>query len=243
LIYLRLLFSAPHLDHEPIYGIDSDDEIHAFWKKCIRDKIISKYNGLGRKEKHDETVLRAKVMLLKYQLLRVYEERTGLRLKSTTKERIFTNDVSDITINDVDVINYDGLEVKNVNLWDKYKDFFTSSGSTIMDEIQKDMQYSLIKTPEYCNGLSTLMCTDVYRSKYPFSAGYTLLGRHNNLVSKKELARRLDYIMSWDYVGDENAKVKLQSLECININVRPYGETPDSQLSAHFPVVAEFAIK
>jgi len=242
LIYLRLLFCSKNLDHDPIYGIEAENEVDAFWRKCIQDQIISKYDGLLQKEKESRVLIREKVLLCKYQLIRIFEDRTGLRLKSSSKERLFANDKPEISLNDVDVTNYDGLEVNNVNLWEQFREFFSSSGSVIMDEIQKDMQFSLIKTPEYCNALSTLMCADVYRAKHPFLAGYTVLGKYNNLVSKKDWTRRVDYILSWDYLGDENAKVKLQPLECTSIIVRPFGDTADTQLSAHFPIEAELSI-
>jgi len=241
LIFLRLLFCSPNLDHDPIYSAGEDNETDVFWRK-IQQQIITKYDGLAEKEMQSPLVIRDQVLLYKYQVLRIFEERTGLRLKSSSKERLFLNTESAITLDDVDVVNYDGLELNNVVLWKQFKEFFSASGSAILDEIQKDVQFSLIKTPEYCNALSSLMCADVYRTKHPFMAGYTVFGKHNNLVPKKDWARRVDYVMSWDFLGDENAKVKLQALDCKAIRVRPFGDTADTQLSGHFPLEAEFSI-
>jgi len=38
-------------------------------------------------------------------------------------------------------------------------------------------------------------------------------------------------------------RVKLQPMQCATIKVKPFGETPLEQASAHFALQAEFALK
>jgi len=242
LIYLRLLFGSRFLEHEPIYGHEGVSDTDAFWKKIWGDFIATKYNEkiLPAKQKN----LREKVLLYKYQLVRMYEHVTGIRLKSSSKERIIIQDRPNFSLADVDMNYSDGIDVNNVALWEKFKEHF-SSGSTVMDELDNDMEspnLTLQKTPEYCNLLSALMCMDVFRVKHSVKPGFTLLGKLNNLVPRKELARRVDYILTWDYLGDENCKIKLQNLDCNFIRVKPFGDSPDTQLSTHFALAAEFRV-
>eukprot|EP01124_Arcella_intermedia_P012301 TRINITY_DN18660_c0_g1_i1.p1 TRINITY_DN18660_c0_g1~~TRINITY_DN18660_c0_g1_i1.p1 ORF type:complete len:869 (+),score=192.17 TRINITY_DN18660_c0_g1_i1:34-2640(+) len=241
LIYIRLVFSCSFLNHEPIYCEEIDDEVESFWCKCIYPRLISRFDALTEKESPHN--IKEKLMLCKYQLIRAFETRTGIRLKSSTKEKLFSDDPGEITLNDVDVVNYDGLELTNVTLWDQYKEYYYSSESAMLEDVERDMQFSLIKTPEYLNALSTLMCVDAYRVKHPYLAGFTVFGKVNNLVPKKEYARRVDYLMLWDYLGEENAKLKLQQVECTNIRVKPFGNTPEKQLSTHFALEAEISLK
>eukprot|EP01125_Pyxidicula_operculata_P016096 TRINITY_DN550_c1_g1_i3.p1 TRINITY_DN550_c1_g1~~TRINITY_DN550_c1_g1_i3.p1 ORF type:complete len:241 (-),score=47.49 TRINITY_DN550_c1_g1_i3:171-845(-) len=224
-----------------MYEKDGLDEIDSFWKYGVIENIIKKFNSEGLNDLEKSTfIIRDQVMLYTYQLLRIFEKNTGVILKLEAKERLFTMEKPSIDIKDVTGVDFDDTKCK---LWSNYKHHLTS-GSAIIEAIQKSMEGQLVKTREYVDMLSTLGCVDIYRSKHPHTAGYTVLGKHNTLIKDKAKAARSDYIFGWEILSDQqNNVVKLMKLFCVSCRVIPTGESDDQQLSTHFAIKAMFAIR
>jgi len=86
-----------------------------------------------------------------------------------------------------------------------------------------------------------MQCLDTYRLVHPFLGGYTVSGKFN-VLAKNNTCERSDYILYWDFLG-EKVRIRLQDLQCSTIQVKPFGETPQNQVSAHFALEAHFILK
>jgi len=227
--YFRLMFGI-YSTLQGIYSTNTHNDSEGFWNIVV--ERLSKYGLSDIEKKRNE--LRDKVLLYKYQLIKIFEENTGLVLSIDIKEKIITEDLSEISMADIYTFNL------SVPLYINYSKNITS-GSEILDNIQINMKGRLAKSSEYGSMIRVLQCLDAYRVVHPLLGGFTVMGKYN-VLARANVRERTDFIFWWDFLGDKT-RIKLQDMQCTSIKVKPFGDTPQNQASAHYALDAYFILK
>eukprot|EP01130_Rhizamoeba_saxonica_P016866 TRINITY_DN7880_c0_g1_i2.p1 TRINITY_DN7880_c0_g1~~TRINITY_DN7880_c0_g1_i2.p1 ORF type:complete len:638 (-),score=111.96 TRINITY_DN7880_c0_g1_i2:1-1914(-) len=217
---------------KPYYEYSSLD----FWRDHIPAMLSERYgDGLTESEKN-EICLQDILLKFPYQVLRCFESITGLMLRASEKEIIFTSEVPVIPLEKFEFDYSDRNTLYHVR-----QDMRKLRG---MDQyIYKNMKGQMKPTSEYKNMMETFLGRDTFRERHPFAAGYTVLSKKNALVPVPNMENRIDYLITIDNIGSGFNHYDLQKLPCKAVDVIPMGTTPQTQLSTHFGLSATFYVR
>lgn len=238
---LQLLFGSPNIKVErpyysqnPSVAVDADSEFDGFWQ-IIHNKLVTYYKqGLLPHEKKPEYQLVKQLHLLKYQLLRIFEEEIDIFLKEASKARIFKEESPVITIED-----FLNMEFKPMHsIWGEFLAYVTPESAVLATVNQILERGQLGETEEYKKTITALKCTDVYRKLHPNVAGYTVMSKQTNIQ------KRSDFMFYWTSLGDQASKEqKLLTLQPEKSEVVCFdSEGWENQTLVHFGISTKFNI-